>query len=275
MNPNEKTNVTFKQSVLTCAVACALALSPTVSATDHARTGASKSEVAGVSTGAVIGGVLGGPVGVILGAAIGGHYGDTRHQAKTNQKLARESLSSLDSTRNRLKAALAEQERLDVELLEASEEVYALNQEMEQLFVERALVDGLQFDVHFDTDEVVLGDLDQTRLATLSELLKSLPEAEVALHGFADSRGGRTYNEVLSQDRAYAVADTLSALGVATAQIKTYAFGESQSTYAGDNVDSYSHDRRVSIRLSLPAQSAEASTENEAVPGVANVGRGQ
>ena len=258
--------------ILACTITSIVAGAPFAHATDHARTKASKSEVAGVGAGVAIGAAVGGPVGAIIGAAIGGHYGDTRHQAQAMQQLARASQAELDANRLALQDSMSEQGRLDLELLSAQSELDSLTQKIERLFVERALVDGIQFDVHFDTDDAALTESDRARLARLSQLLKAVPEAEVALHGFADSRGHVEHNETLSLDRAYSVADTLNALGVAQNQIKTYALGESQATYAGDDADGYSHDRRVSIRLQIPVgddllqESDNASAALESTP---------
>ncbi|MEM7082539.1 MAG: OmpA family protein [Pseudomonadota bacterium] len=223
---------------------------PSALADEHRN--ASKSEAVGVGTGAVIGGAVGGPVGAIIGAAIGGHYGHTVNESNEQMARADDALDQLASSRRQLDQTLTEQERLDLELLAAHDELDALNARIETLFVERALVDGLQFDVHFDTDQSTLSDDDRQRLVRLSALIKALPDAEIAVHGFADSRGDDAHNEVLSMDRAYTVADTLNALGIPGEQISTAASGESQATYSGENTDAYSHDRRVSIRLDIP-----------------------
>ncbi len=249
-------------SVLAGAIACVLSTAPVALATDHAVNSASKSEMMGVGTGAALGAAVGGPVGAILGAAIGGHYGDTRHQSRTHEKQARLTQDNLENSRARLLESMTEQERLDFALTLAQNELDTLAHKIDQMFVKRALVDGLQFDVHFDTDSVALDEPDRNRLYRLSHLLKAVPEAEVEVRGFADTRGGAEYNEALSLDRAHTVADTLNALGVAQNQIKTYALGESRSTDRGDDVDAYSHDRRVSIRLQLP-QSYEGSAVQE------------
>ena len=246
----------YSRTLLMGALTCVVAGAPFANATDHSRpqssAKASKSEVVGVGAGVAIGAAVGGPVGAILGAAIGGHYGDTRHEAKTHKRLASLTQSELETSRLKLGESMSAQARLDDELLDAQDELDTLTQKIEQLFVERAVVDGLQFDVHFDTDDVALADADRAQLARLSQLLQALPEAEVALYGFADTRGETEHNETLSLDRAYSVADTLNGLGVAQRQIKTYALGESKSSYTGDDVDTYAHDRRVSIRLQLP-----------------------
>lgn len=244
--------IQLKKPVIAGLAAGLLVLSPAAAATDHASVSASKSEAVGVGAGAVIGGAVGGPVGAIIGAAIGGHYGDTHHQSKTREAQVARSESDLVRSKGQLKRALTEQARLDSELLQAQDELDALIAEIDALFVERALVDGLQFDVHFDTDDSALADADQNRLLRLSELLKAVPEAEVELHGFADARGNAAYNEELSLDRAHTVADSLAALGVPLGQIRTFAQGESQAIDRGSDIESYSHDRRVSIQLQLP-----------------------
>ena len=168
-------------SVLAGAIACVLTTSPVALATDHAVNRASKNEVVGVGAGAAIGAAVGGPVGAILGAAIGGHYGDTRHQSRAHERQALLTLDDLEDSRARLLESMTGQERLDFELTTAQNELDLLTQKIDQLFVERALVDGLQFDVHFDTDGVALDEPDRNRLQRLSHLLKAVPEAEVEL----------------------------------------------------------------------------------------------
>ncbi len=273
--------MTFSKTLTVMALSCAVASTPIALATDHADVdpsrGASKSEVVGVGTGAIIGAAVGGPVGAILGAAIGGHYGDTHNEAKTQKRIASTRYSELESSRLRLKRSITAQAQLDRDLLDAQEELEALTDRIETLFVERALVDGLQFDVHFDTDDAVLADTDRAQLSRLSELLQALPEAQVELYGFADTRGQEDHNETLSLDRAYSVADTLNGLGVAQSQIKTYALGESKSSYTGNDPDGYAHDRRVSIRLQLPEdEQPEFERENaQADPADNTLSRGQ
>ncbi len=254
----------FSTTALAGTLAIILSASPVAQATDHAINSASKSEAVGVGAGVVIGAAVGGPVGAIIGAALGGHYGDTRHQSNVYEKQALTALDDLQNSRAELLESMTEQERLDFELVAAQNELDALTHKIDRLFVERALVHGLQFDVHFDTDDIALDEPDRNRLLRLSQLLKAVPEAEVELHGFADLRGDEDYNEALSLDRAYTVADSLNALGVAQSQIKTYAMGESHSTDRGEDVEAYSHDRRVSIRLQLPL-AEEESIEQENV----------
>lgn len=212
---------------------------------------ASKREIAGVSSGAIIGGSIGGPVGLIIGAAIGGHYGHTLEQSR-NRAQDYQSLSAVHrSTTDNYENSREQLRRVEQRLATTTEQVSSLNAEIDQLFVERALISQLQFDVHFGTDEAELIDKDLQRLRVLAELLKRLPDARVALRGHSDERGTRDYNDTLSLDRAYAVADALSAFGIDSKRMSAYALGESAPLAANGEADAYGRDRRVNIQIEI------------------------
>ncbi|NNF16748.1 MAG: OmpA family protein [Gammaproteobacteria bacterium] len=222
-----------------------------LSQTSYAAEPASKREIAGFSSGALVGGSVGGPVGLIIGAAIGAHYGhtleDTRRKARENQALN----ASYQSTHEKYEHSSEQLRRVEHLLATTTEQVNSLNAEIDQLFVERALISQLEFDVHFETDDAELIEKDLHRLRVLADLLKRLPEARVALRGHSDVRGTDEYNDTLSLDRAYAVADALSAYGVDDKRINAYALGESAPLAIDGEVDTYSRDRRVNIQIEL------------------------
>jgi len=210
---------------------------------------ASARELSGFGGGALVGAAAGGPVGAIIGAALGAQFGHSSEQgrilADNNMSLQianHEALGELTTSQKQL-------QELEEQLETTRQQVQSLNSEIDQLFIERALVSGLQFDLHFGTDKAAISDSDRQRLRILADLLKRIPEARVQLSGHADMRGEPDYNDTLSLDRAFAVADTLNQLGVQTGKIHTFAFGESMVTALDGEQDAYSQDRRVNIEL--------------------------
>ena len=79
----------------------------------------------------------------------------------------------------------------------------------------------------------------------LAVLLSANPKAKVSLVGHTDERGGREYNLALGQKRSDAVRQSLSLLGVSSAQIESVSFGEEKPAVQGGDEAAYSKNRRA------------------------------
>ncbi len=87
---------------------------------------------------------------------------------------------------------------------------------------------------------------------TLDQLASTLTQYEktyVDVLGHTDSTGSDTYNQALSERRAYAVADYLSSRGVQSARLAARGYGESQPKASNLDTAGRSANRRVEIRL--------------------------
>lgn len=80
--------------------------------------------------------------------------------------------------------------------------------------------------VFFDHNQATLTSEGLEVLHRVVEDLAKFPEAEVLLHGHADTSGEEDYNMGLSERRAAAVRGVLTEGGVAESRIAYYAFGE-------------------------------------------------
>jgi outer membrane protein OmpA-like peptidoglycan-associated protein len=115
-------------------------------------------------------------------------------------------------------------------------------------------------DVLFDTGQATLkpgADLVIGRLATY---LTSNPQTKIMIEGHTDSRGSDAYNEDLSERRARAVADALTARGVSPDSVRTLGRGKAYPVATNDTPEGRQQNRRVEIIFSDPSgQFAQAN----------------
>lgn len=195
-----------------------------------------REERVGVGAGAVIGAVAGGPVGFIVGAAIGAKIGDTVHK----KNAAIDTLSvSLDDSRTQVATLESDIDELGTELERIQEIAHP-----EALSLLRA---GIAMDLLFRTDEYTLADTTGGRLAELAGILATMPDLRIQLDGFADERGDKDYNLVLSKKRVEFVREQLVAAGVDASRISIAAHGEAPAQDA--TADSYALERRVNMTV--------------------------
>ena len=117
---------------------------------------------------------------------------------------------------------------------------------------------GIAMDLLFRTDEAVLADDTDDRLAQLAGTLASMPDIHIQLDGFADERGDADYNLGLSERRVQYIRDQFLAAGIDPNRINVTAHGESVAADA--TLDSYALERRVSVTLFIDDTQAVAAT---------------
>ena len=87
----------------------------------------------------------------------------------------------------------------------------------------------------------------------LSELAEALNEAtwihQVQVEGHTDSRGGAEFNERISHERAKAVAEHLSRLGVAPTRLTFVGYGETRPIDSNQTAEGREHNRRISFTI--------------------------
>lgn len=99
--------------------------------------------------------------------------------------------------------------------------------------------------IYFDYDSFVVKDEFKNAIEAHAQFLKANPKAKVSLEGHTDERGGREYNLALGQKRSDAVRQSLSLLGVSSAQIESVSFGEEKPAVQGGDEAAYSKNRRA------------------------------
>ena len=98
--------------------------------------------------------------------------------------------------------------------------------------------------VFFDTGSDELSLVASAALERAAERLRAEPALRGRIEGYADSRGNAADNIVLSNRRAQAVRDFLTARGVAAGRLALVAMGEAGGGAAAD-----AFERRVVLRL--------------------------
>ena len=214
----------FKPRVLILATVATLGLSACVTDPDTGQQRASRAGIgagAGAVTGAVLGAILGGRnnraetiIGAGLGAVAGGAVG-----------------GYMDRQERELRARTA---GTGVEVVRRGDNL------------DLRMPSGITFD--FNSSAVksqFRGTLDQ-----VSQTLGSYQSTYVDVTGHTDSIGTDAVNQRLSDERARAVADYLSARGVNRARIATRGFGKTQPIASNADDAGRARNRRVEIHIS-------------------------
>jgi outer membrane protein OmpA-like peptidoglycan-associated protein len=181
--------------------------------------------------------VLGGPLGLLGGGLVAAWMHGTLDEA-AQADAAKTELARARGELDASEQALA-RTRQDLEIARESSQHYA-----------QLVLDQLQLEMLFKTGETRLTNTGEMRLAALAEFLAANPEIAVRLDGYADPRGGETFNQQLSLGRVNYVAHVLEQHGVDAARIARFSHGDTRSTAPDGDLDAYALERAVKIELS-------------------------
>ena len=101
--------------------------------------------------------------------------------------------------------------------------------------------------IYFDYDQDTLREDALSDLLRVSRLMKDNPKYTLLVEGHADERGTREYNLALSERRAKAVEDFLSASGVSSFNVEVVGYGEEKPVDNGSNESAWSQNRRAEL----------------------------
>ena len=101
--------------------------------------------------------------------------------------------------------------------------------------------------IYFDYDQDALREDALSDLLKVSRLMKDNPKYTLLVEGHADERGTREYNLALSERRAKAVEDFLSASGVSSFNVEVVGYGEEKPVDNGSNELAWSQNRRAEL----------------------------
>ncbi len=90
---------------------------------------------------------------------------------------------------------------------------------------------------------------EKSRLDGIAETLKSDPELNAKITGFADNRGSAEKNKVLGKARAKAVYEGLRNRGVSQAQLSYKTMGESEPASDNDTAEGRAQNRRAEVQF--------------------------
>ena len=101
--------------------------------------------------------------------------------------------------------------------------------------------------IYFDYDQDTLREDALSDLLKVSRLMKDNPKYTLLVEGHADERGTREYNLALSERRAKAVENFLSASGVSSFNVEVVGYGEEKPVDNGSNESAWSQNRRAEL----------------------------
>jgi outer membrane protein OmpA-like peptidoglycan-associated protein len=183
----------------------------------------------GAAGGAVIGGLAGGWKGAAIGAGVGALAGG----AVGNY---------LDKQANELEQ-VAETKR-----------------------TENGVLVNLKNDVLFDTGKAEVKPQAMAQLNQVGDILAKYPDDRIRIAGFTDSTGGKTINELLSQQRAQSVANVLSQRGVKPQQMQVAGRGPESPVASNKTTAGRAKNRRVELHIDVPG-AQQAGQQGQAPDG--------
>jgi len=140
---------------------------------------------------------------------------------------------------------------LDVRALEDLQARIVLNKRPAQPNV---VVQGnevkLKKQVHFATDSAEILPDSMALLEEIADVLKAHPEiSSVEVQGHTDNTGSQPHNLRLSQDRAQAVTDTLTRLGVDASRLSAKGYGQEKPILPNTSEPNRARNRRVQLMI--------------------------
>lgn len=118
--------------------------------------------------------------------------------------------------------------------------------------------------VYFATNKYDINAASQATLNKLAGVFKEYPDTNILVVGHTDSQGSEDYNMTLSKNRAYAVTNYLSGMGLSGSRFTTNWFGEAQPMHDNSTVEGRAKNRRVNVAI-LPNEKMINDARNEAV----------
>lgn len=191
---------------------------------DRKTSEATKSAAIGAAAGAVLGVLVGdnkrsAAKGAIAGAAIGGGIGyyQDRQEAELRKRLASTGVSIAREGDN-------------IRLVMPS-------------------------NITFDIDRYDVRPGFYNTLEDIALVLREYSQTQINIYGHTDATGGAEYNQVLSEKRAQAVGEFLSANGISSQRIASFGYGEQYPVANNDSAEGRAQNRRVELELVPMTQS--------------------
>ncbi len=101
----------------------------------------------------------------------------------------------------------------------------------------------------FEFDSYDLTNTTKQRLDNFMTFLNEYPQAQVEITGYTDSSGPASYNQVLSERRAQAIADYLVAGGIDAGRLSVSGMGEENPVADNSTHEGRALNRRVEVRV--------------------------
>ncbi|PAJ73091.1 hypothetical protein CJF42_17780 [Pseudoalteromonas sp. NBT06-2] len=237
----------MKKSIITTALVLALcATSSSSQAASIKKNAMQKEEAIGLGTGALIGGVVGGPIGAFIGAFTGTLIGkievskDELAQQDKQISSQKTQLVAMQYKTKNYQALVAQTEQLETQL----EDIEFAKSQLQKQRINNLMA----MTVQFRTGSAKIESHFAKQLTELAQVMKTNPDIQIDLNGFADQRGEAHFNLKLSKARVAQVQQFLIKQGVEHTRLNSHAFGESQAVAKKTDYEGDFFDRRVTVK---------------------------
>ncbi|MFW1799835.1 OmpA family protein [Acinetobacter nematophilus] len=106
----------------------------------------------------------------------------------------------------------------------------------------------VNIEVNFATDQANILPQSQPQIAQVIQLLKNNPELKLSIHGHTDGSGDAKHNQTLSEQRANAVVNALTAnTGIQQNRLTAKGFGDTQPVAENSTENGKALNRRVEL----------------------------
>ncbi|MCU7931987.1 MAG: OmpA family protein [Candidatus Thiodiazotropha sp. (ex Codakia rugifera)] len=190
----------------------------------------------GSVVGLLVGGLVGGPPGAVMGFTGGAMVGEL--EARKHQ------LKALNTDLDVIQTDRAREQQVAAE----HESVFRQQRVFQQAKVD-ALQQGYSFCLGFRSNRTEIEPVVVSQLNALVSILQAFPELELRIEAGADIRGSEIHNQILSKQRAEAVADLLMAAGLPGERIVTRYIGKAEARYPIHDLEGLAFDRMVQLTL--------------------------
>ncbi len=207
----------------------------------------------GTGIGATAGALVAGPVGFIVGGLIGNLAGkhDAMDDKVSDQSPAVNELYT-EVVSQPASAPSTDEETVETIVIAQAGEIDSVisNEAMEHTSVmQNIMLANMGLDVFFLSGSTSVETFYHSRIEAVSRLMQEMPDINIHLEGYSDRRGDKNANLALSNERLNAVRNELVQAGVDPARIHMSAFGEQKLISKPGNLEAYTFDRRVVIRI--------------------------
>ncbi|UXP33606.1 OmpA family protein [Reichenbachiella agarivorans] len=103
--------------------------------------------------------------------------------------------------------------------------------------------------IYFETAKYVLKPESYTELDVLLEFMWQKPNVEIEIAGHTDNVGSQTNNQILSENRAKAVADYLEEKGIKPYRFTARGYGEDMPVDKNNTEEGRQNNRRVEFKI--------------------------
>jgi outer membrane protein OmpA-like peptidoglycan-associated protein len=197
------------------------------------------------------GALTGGAIGAGLGAIIGNQTGSTGAGIAIGSALGAISGGLVGNEIDNQNAVLDEREGRIAQNQKAIEENQKIIQDLRSRGADvrttrRGVVVNLP-DVLFEFNKASLKTDALRATREIAEVVQNYPNRKIAVEGHTDSVGTIPYNQKLSEDRAYSVANELVASGVSRARVAVRGYGETDPIATNSTSEGRARNRRVEV----------------------------